>query len=134
VAILFTAPARHSSEDAQNLEAGFHIEHSFNPAFPCCIEIHARKVGQNIEAVWIASKTKEAAAIGEVLRANAFERCAKPGKRRIGCLSVRRVCFYENVDVLREAWLGVKDYGVSVNDRDLSPWAWKADKADKRSL
>ena len=33
----------------------------------------------------IASKTKEGGAIGEFLRANAFERCAKRGKRGIGC-------------------------------------------------
>ena len=79
------------------------VKHSFNPAFPCGVKINARQVGENIEATRIASKTKEAAAIGEFLRADAFERCAKRGKRRIGCLCIRLVCFYENVDVPRKA-------------------------------
>jgi hypothetical protein len=53
------------------------------------------------------------------------------GKRRVGCPCVRQVCFYEKVDVSREAGLRVKDDGVTANIRYLTPWAWKA---DKRSL
>src|ERR1035441_10235689 len=74
-------------------------------------------VQENIEASRIASKTKEAAPIGEFLRADAFERCAKRGKRRIGRLCVRHVCFYENVDVLRKAGLRVKNDSVTANNQ-----------------
>jgi hypothetical protein len=74
-------------------------------------------VQENIEASRIASKTKEAAPIGKFLRADAFERCAKRGKRRIGRLCVRHVCFYENVDVLRKAGLRVKNDSVTANNQ-----------------
>jgi hypothetical protein len=98
-------------------KARLRVKHSFNPALPCGVKINARQVGENIEASRIAPKTKEAAAIGEFLRANAFERCAKRGKRRIGCLCVCRVCFYENVDVLRKARLRVKDDSVPADNQ-----------------
>jgi hypothetical protein len=98
-------------------KARLRVKHAFNPAFPCGVKINARQVGENIEASRIASKTKEAAAIGEFFRANAFERCAKRGKRGIGCLCVRRVCFYEKVDVLRKAGLRVKDDSVTANNQ-----------------
>ena len=41
------------------------------------------QVGKNIEASRIASKTKEAATIGEFLRAKAFERCGATALRAI---------------------------------------------------
>src|ERR1035438_4121960 len=43
--------------------------------------------------------------VREFLRANAFKRGAELGKRRVGCLRVRRVCFYEKIDVPGKTWL-----------------------------
>ncbi len=93
------------------------VKYPFNPAFPCRLEIDTRKVGENIEASRIASETKEAAAVREFLRANAFKRGAELGKRRVGCLRVRRVCFYEKIDVPGKTWLRMKDDGVTANNQ-----------------
>jgi hypothetical protein len=70
-------------------------------------------VGKNIEAARITSKTKESAAVHEVFRANALERCAEIGERGIRRLRVSGVCFYEKVDVVRKAGLGMEDNGVA---------------------
>jgi hypothetical protein len=70
-------------------QAGRRINHAFNPSFPCGVKINAWKIGENIEAPWFAAKTKEAAAICEFFRANAFGRCAEPGKRCVGCGRLR---------------------------------------------
>ena len=51
------------------------------------------------------SETEEAATVREILRANTLQRCAKLGKRGIHRFRVGAVCFYENVDVFRKAWL-----------------------------
>jgi hypothetical protein len=115
----------------ERLKASRRVNHPFNPAFPCGVKIDARKVGENIEASRIAAKTKEAAAVCEFLRANAFERCAKFGKRIIHRLRINEVCFYEKVDVLRKAGLRMKITAYPPTIRYLTPWAWKA---DKRSL
>ena len=64
----------------------------------------------------IASKTKETAALREVFRADASERCAEIGEGGIRRLRVREVGFDEKVDVLRKAGLSVKDDGVSSDD------------------
>src|SRR5579872_678318 len=57
---------------------------------------------------------KKLVAVGEILRADALQRCAKTGKRRIDCLRVFGVRFYEKVHVLREARLRV------INNREPS--------------
>ena len=95
----------------------FASKHTFNTAFPCGVEINARKVRENVEASRVAAKTKEAAAIYEFLRANALERCAEIGERRVDCLCVRQVCLYEKVNVLREARLRVKDHRVAAHNQ-----------------
>jgi hypothetical protein len=119
------------SGNEERLEAGFWVNHTFNPTFPCGVKVDAGDVGKNIETVRITPKAKETAAVCEVFRANALERRAELGERGIGRLRVNRVCFYEKVYVLRKAGLCVKDNGVSPTMRYLTPWAWKA---DKRSL
>ena len=77
------------------------------------------------------SKTKEAAAVGEVLRAHTLERCAELGKRGIGRLRIRRIGLYEEVHIIRKAGLRMKDNREPPTTRYLTPWAWKA---NKRSL
>ncbi len=88
------------------------INRGFNPSFPCGVKIDAGDVGKNIDAVRIMSKTEETAAVCEILRANALAPCAELGKRGIRRLRVSGVRFYEKVDVVRKAGLGVKDNGV----------------------
>lgn len=92
----------------EGLKPGRCVNYPFNPAFPCRLKIDARKVGENIEASRIASKTKEAAAVCEFLRPNALQRDAILGKRCAACLRVRRVCFYEKIDFPGKTWLRVK--------------------------
>jgi hypothetical protein len=58
---------------------------------------HAGKIGENLDASRIASKPKEAAAVRELLRPNAFERGAKLGQRIVCRLPIREVGFYEKV-------------------------------------
>jgi hypothetical protein len=84
----------------ERLEAGFRVNHGFNPSFPCRVKIDARDVGKNIKAARITSKTKETAARCEVFRANALERCAELSERGIRRLRVSGVCLYEKVDVM----------------------------------
>src|ERR1035438_475786 len=103
--------------DKERREASLRVQHSFNAAFPCGVKIDARQAGDNVEASRIASKAKEAAGIGEFLRANAFQRCAERGKRGVGCPGVRRVRSNEKVDVLGKAGLRVKDDSVSANNQ-----------------
>src|ERR1039457_1165295 len=45
--------------DKERREAGLRVKHSFNPAFPCGVEIDARQDGENVEAPRTASKAKE---------------------------------------------------------------------------
>ena len=71
--------------------------------------IDARNIGQNIDAVRIPPKTKETAAVGEVLRADTLERYAEPCQSRIGRFRVCGIGFYEYVHVLRKPGLRVKD-------------------------
>jgi hypothetical protein len=100
----------------ERLEAALRVNRAFDPPLPCCVKINARKVGENIEASWIAPKTKEAVAVCKFLRTNALERYAEFGQRRIRRLRVHRVCFYEKIDVVRKAGLRVKDHGVTTNN------------------
>lgn len=72
----------------ERLEAALRVNHAFDPPLPCGVKINARKIGKNIHASWIASKTKEAGAVCELLRPNAFQRYAEFGKRRVSCLRV----------------------------------------------
>ena len=101
----------------KRLEAGIRVDHIFNPAFPCDLKINTRKVGENIEASRIASKTKEAAAVCKFLRTDAFKRGAELDKGRLGCLRVYQVCFYEKIDVLGKTRLRVKGDGVTANNQ-----------------
>src|SRR5580658_3787882 len=101
----------------KSLKPSRRVKYSFHPTSPCGLENDARKVGDNVEASRIASEAKEAAAVREFLRADAFKRGAELGKRRVGCLRVRRVCLYEKVHVLGKAWLRVKDDGVTAHNQ-----------------
>jgi hypothetical protein len=80
------------------------------------VEIDARKVGEDVEALWVASKTKEGVAIGEVLRTNALQWGAELSESTVGRLSVGRIGFDEKVDVLRKTGLCVKHHRVTAND------------------
>jgi hypothetical protein len=115
----------------ERFQAGGRVNKSFHPAFPRHVKIDARKVGKNVEASRVASETKEGASVREFLRTNAFQRRAEFRKRRVSCPSIRLVCFYEKIQVLRKAGLSLKDDGVTADIRYLTPWAWKT---DKRSL
>jgi hypothetical protein len=67
----------------ERLEAGVRVDHTLNPPFPCGVEIDAGDIGKNIEAMGIAPKTKETAALREVFWTNALERCFELGERGI---------------------------------------------------
>ena len=101
----------------KGFQAARGVQCAFNPAFPCDLKINTRKVGENIEASRIASKTKEAAAVCKFLRTDAFKRGAELDKGRLGCLRVYQVCFYEKIDVLGKTRLRVKGDGVTANNQ-----------------
>lgn len=78
-------------------------------SLPCCIEINTRDMRQNIDTPSLRSETEETTPIREVLWANASQRHAKLGERRMGRVCVSRVGLYEEVDVFGEAGLGMED-------------------------
>jgi hypothetical protein len=65
------------------------INHGFNAPFPCGVKINAGDGRKDIEAFRLAPKAKEAVAVREIFRGDAFERCAKLGKR--GMRRLRRM-------------------------------------------
>ena len=88
-----------------------------NTTFPSHVKIDARNIGKHIKTARIPPETEETAAVLEVFRANALNRRAKFSQRSIDRSSVGMVRFYENIDVLREARLCVKDDGITANNQ-----------------
>jgi hypothetical protein len=78
-----------ASEVRKERGFGLYPRTSFNAPFPCGVKINAGNGRKNIEVIFrVAPKAKEAVAVREIFRADAFERCAKLGKRGIGRLRV----------------------------------------------
>lgn len=75
------------------LQAGRRVNHAFNAPFPSRVKFDAGNIGKDIEAFRLTSKTKETAAVGEVLGAAILERCAELGKRGPGGFRVRGAAF-----------------------------------------
>lgn len=99
---------------------GNFVNNPFNPSFPCRIEINTRDMRQNIDTPWLLTETEETTPIREVLWANASQRHAKLGERRIGRVCVSRVGLYEEVDVFGEAGLGMEDDRETADDQVLN--------------
>ena len=87
----------------------------------------------NINRKRIASEADEAAAVAKVFHTDIFNGSAKGGERRVHRLGVGRVRFYEYVQILGGAGLGVKRDGIAPNDKVLTLWACKADKRSLKS-
>jgi hypothetical protein len=65
------------------IQARGRINHDFDAPFPCRVKIDAGDPWKDIDAFRASPEPKEAAGVGEVVRANALERYAELGKR--GC-------------------------------------------------
>jgi hypothetical protein len=106
--------------DERRRKATFRIDHAFHTPLPCGLKIDAGDVGKNIEATWIASETKEIAALCEILREDTLKCCSEFGEGRIGRLRIGRVRLCEKVEVPRKAGLRVKNDGVTSDDEVLN--------------
>ena len=57
--------------------AGRLVDHVFNAALPCCIEINTGNFRKNIHGYRLASHAEECAKDGEVGKGQPFKRCAE---------------------------------------------------------
>ena len=74
----------------------------------------------NINRKRIASEADEAAGVGKVFDTDIFNGSAKGGERRVHRLGVGRIRFYEYVQILGGAGLGVKRDGITTDDKVLN--------------
>jgi hypothetical protein len=84
------------------------------------VKINPRELREDVETVGVVPKAKETGAIREVLRPNAAQTGAKCSECVVRSLGIGRFGLGEDVNVLRESGLGVKDYGLSANDQVLN--------------
>lgn len=102
------------------VQARGRINHGLNTPFPCGVKVNAGVATRISKPLGSRPKRKKNIRVREIFRADALQRCAELGERRMCGLRVVRVRLDEQVHVLRKARLRVIDHREAAHNEVLN--------------